>query len=335
MISLRHAMEQQREQLLHSALECCRSVVSAVAENGARVCPPVADAFQQNLVALCGRLAGATAPGEVSVTELAIGRELEDWSARASEYYRQKAGEIRDIMLAMNEAAKSVADRDERYRVQFSEVSARLQQTADFEDLARIRQVIQASAGELRTCVERMVEDGRRSVASLKAQLATYEQRLEQAERASTTDAMTGLLNRSGIEGEIASRVRAAAPFCLVVVDLNGFKKINDTYGHAAGDALLKAFAKEFHGQFRSLDAVGRWGGDEFVVLLDCPIREAQTRMEGVQRWVLGEYPLPGGVKVKIGAATGIAEWSAGRGAEQLFAEADRAMYAEKKDQRQ
>ena len=334
MISLRRAIEQEREQLLHSALECCRSVVSAVAQNGARVCPPVADAFRQNLVALCDRLGEVTAPGEVALTEREIGRELEDWSTRASEYYRRKAGEIRDVMLAMNEAAKAVADRDERYRVQFSEVSARLQQTANFEDLARIRQVVHASAGELRTCVERMVEDGRQSVASLKTQLAAYEHRLEQAERASATDALTGLMNRAGLEREMAARVRAGAPFCMVVVDLNGFKKINDTHGHAAGDALLKAFANEFHGQFRSLDVVGRWGGDEFVVLLDCPVREARERMAGVNRWVLGEYPLPGAGRVAIGAATGIAEWRAGWTAEQLFAEADRAMYAEKKEGR-
>jgi diguanylate cyclase len=334
MISLRHAIEQQREELLHSALECCRAVVSAVAESGARVCPPVADSFQQNLLALCDRLSAASAPSDVTRTEQEIGRELEGWSTRTSDYYRRKASEIRDVMLAMNEAAKSVTDRDERYRTQFSEVSSHLQQIADLEDLTRIKQIVHASAGELRICVERMVEDGRRSVASLKAQLASYEERLESAERASSTDPLTGLLNRAGIESETASRIQAGKEFCLVVVDLNGFKAINDTHGHAAGDALLKAFAKEFQGQFRTLDAVGRWGGDEFVVLLDGPIAEVRKRLEGVRRWVLGEYPLPKAGRVTIGAAIGIAEWRQGCSAEQLFAEADAAMYSEKKKDR-
>jgi diguanylate cyclase (GGDEF)-like protein len=334
MISLRGAIEQQREELLHSVLGCCRAVVGAVAENGARVCPPVADTFQQNLVALCDRLASATVPRDISRTEEEIGREIEDWSTRASEYYRRKAGEIRDVMLAMNEAAKSVADRDERYRTQFREVSSQLQQIGDLEDLTRIKQIVQTSAGELRSCVDRMVEDGRQSVASLTTKLAAYEQRLEEAERASFLDPLTGLLNRSGIEREIADRIRAARTFCMVVADLNGFKAVNDTHGHAAGDELLKAFAREFKGQFRTLDSVGRWGGDEFVVLLDSPLGEVRTRMDGVRRWVLGEYPLPGGVKVTIGAAMGIAEWQKGRTAEQLFAEADRAMYADKNQQR-
>lgn len=331
MISLRHAIEQQREELLQSALECCRAVVSAVAENGVRVCPPAADSFQQNLLSLCDRLSAASAPSDVTLTEEAIGRELEGWGTRTSDYYRRKASEIRDVMLAMNEAAKSVADRDERYRVQFSAVSSQLQGIADLEDLTRIKQIVKTGAGELRSCVDRMVEDGRQSVARLKAQLASYEQRLESAERASSTDPLTGLLNRAGIESETASRVRAGKAFCLVVVDLNGFKAINDTHGHTAGDALLKAFAKEFQGQFRTVDAVGRWGGDEFVVLLDGPIAEVRKRVEGVRRWVLGEYPLPSGVRVTIGAAIGVAEWRQGLAAEQLFAEADAAMYSEKK----
>jgi diguanylate cyclase (GGDEF)-like protein len=330
MISLRGAIEQHREELLSSVLDCCRAVVGAVAENGARVCPPVADTFQQNLVALCDRLASSTVPGDISRTEEEIGREIEGWGTRASEYYRRKAGEIRDVMLAMNEAAKSVADRDERYSVQFSEVSLQLQKIGDLEDLTRIKQIVQTSAGELRSCVDRMVEDGRQSVTSLKNQLAAYEQRLEDAERASCTDRLTGLLNRAGVEREIAARIREARTFCLVVVDLNGFKTINDTHGHAAGDELLKAFAREFKGQFRTLDAVGRWGGDEFVVLLDGPESEVKTRLDGVRRWVLGEYPLPGGVKVAIGAAIGIAAWHKGRSGEQLFGEADRAMYADK-----
>jgi len=331
MISLRKAMEEQREELLRSALDCCRGVVAAIAENGARVCPPVADTFQTNLVALCERLTAATAPLDLSRTEQDIGRELEGWGTRASEYYRRKASEIRDVMLAMTEAAKAVGERDERYRAQFVEVSARLRQIGDLEDLARIRQVVRVSADDIRLSVERMVEDGRRSVARLQLQLAAYERRLEDAERASLLDALTGLLNRTGMEREIAARIAAERCFCLVVLDLNGFKRVNDTHGHTAGDAILRAFATELKSQFRTLDPVGRWGGDEFVVALDCPLDEARSRMNRVRKWALGEYPLPGAGRVTVGAAIGIAEWTHGCTAEALFTAADRAMYADKK----
>jgi len=202
MISLRNAIAQQREELLHSALDCCR----AVAESGARV-------------------SGASAAGDFSRTEEEIGRELEGWCTRASEYYRRKASEIRDVMVAMNEAAKSVADRDERHALH---ATAQVDRTG--------------------------LEDGRQSVACLKTQLAAYEQRLEEAERASNADALTGLL------------IRAGTPFCMVVFDLNGFKEINDTHGHTADDALLKAFAKEFGGS----SARSMWSAGGEATSLSC-----------------------------------------------------------------
>jgi diguanylate cyclase (GGDEF)-like protein len=116
-----------------------------------------------------------------------------------------------------------------------------------------------------------------------------------------------------------------------VLIDLNGFKRINDMHGHVAGDVLLKNFSSELRSQFRPADPVGRWGGDEFVVALDCYLDEARARVERVQRWSLGEYTLPGGERVTVGAAVGIAEWVAGCTAETLFDAADRAMYTDKK----
>src|SRR3954453_21891728 len=145
MISLRKAMDEQRDELLQSALDCCRGVVASVAENGARVCPPVSDTFQQNLINLCEHLSAAAVPDDVSKTEHEIGRELEGWGTRASEYYRRKAAEIRDIMLAMTEAAQAVGERDELYRAQFGEVSARLQEIGDIEDQGRIKHIVTVS----------------------------------------------------------------------------------------------------------------------------------------------------------------------------------------------
>src|SRR5215813_7853443 len=121
MISLRKAMEEQREELLRSALDCCCGVVGAIAENGARVCPPVADTFQTNLVVLCERLTAATVPLDLSRTEQDIGRELNGWGTRASEYYRRKAGEIRDARHDRGRQSRGRARRTLSY-AQFVEV---------------------------------------------------------------------------------------------------------------------------------------------------------------------------------------------------------------------
>jgi diguanylate cyclase (GGDEF)-like protein len=121
---------------------------------------------------------------------------------------------------------------------------------------------------------------------------AAREQELRQDElaRLSRTDALTGVLNRRGFDerfdAELASAQRGDAPLALVVLDLDGFKRVNDTYGHAAGDELLCWVVGELDEVVRPGDSIGRLGGDEFAVLLpgtDCHGAEAiATRMTGV-----------------------------------------------------
>ena len=86
------------------------------------------------------------------------------------------------------------------------------------------------------------------------------------------TDQLTGLLNRAGFraaaEREYALAVRTTAPLCLVVIDLDGFKAVNDWRGHAAGDQMLVELAETWTARLRRCDVIGRHGGDEFVLLL-------------------------------------------------------------------
>ncbi|MDE3166021.1 MAG: GGDEF domain-containing protein, partial [Acidobacteriota bacterium] len=227
---------------------------------------------------------------------------------------------------------KTVAARDTRYQAQFTEVTRRLQAAGNLEDLAQVRILVGESAAALRTSVERMVEEGRETVGALEKKLAQYEERLAEAERRSETDPLTGLLNRQGLERDAERKVAAAAPFCLIVIDLNGFKAINDTYGHPAGDNLLCQFSHELKSQFRAQDAVGRWGGDEFVALLACTPADAAARVERIRKWVFGDYAVAGAArKIAVGGAIGTAAWRPGQSAAELFAEADRAMFQQKR----
>ena len=91
-------------------------------------------------------------------------------------------------------------------------------------------------------------------------------------ERRATTDELTGLVNRREFERITEESLLAADRFntgvCLMLIDLNGFKQINDTLGHQFGDLVLQAAAERLRSAVRDTDVVGRWGGDEFVILL-------------------------------------------------------------------
>lgn len=125
--------------------------------------------------------------------------------------------------------------------------------------------------------------------------------------------------------------------FCVVMLDLNLFKTVNDKHGHVAGDDLLKKFADELQKNVRNDDLVGRWGGDEFVIVLVRDLKGAEAQMHRVREWVFGDYMVETGagkgpVKIPVVASVGLAQWEPGKTAKQVVEQADAAMYRDKKE---
>ena len=97
-----------------------------------------------------------------------------------------------------------------------------------------------------------------------------FEGEHQDAQHLAATDPLTQLWNRREGERLVGVRIGGQSPFSLLVIDLNRFKLINDEYGHQCGDRVLEFVAARLSESIRPTDTVCRWGGDEFVVLLDC-----------------------------------------------------------------
>ena len=163
---------------------------------------------------------------------------------------------------------------------------------ADLDDLTQIRSSLVRKATELRNCVDEMTRDGERSLAQLRSKVCIYENKLKAVEQLAMKDPLTGLANRRSVEERLEWIVAENQPHSIVVLDLNGFKQVNDKYGHAAGDDLLKQFAHELQKNVRSDDLVGRWGGDEFIILLNRDLEANQLQLERMREWVFGNYAI-------------------------------------------
>lgn len=334
MISLRQAMRVDLEESLKSAVDSYRAALAAAADAGARAYPPAGEILKQTLLKLQETLINASAPGTFLATGQSVEQQLKAWSDSASHYYQESADEIKSLLLQVAKAAAEVGDRDQRYGETFQSLAGRLENAAKLDNISAMRQSLSTSAVELVNCVTKMTEDGKRTVEQLRAQVSNYEARMQEAERLASVDPLTGVSNRRITERRIERRIAEASPFFVMYLDLNGFKQINDTLGHPAGDDLLKQFASELRHSLRPTDMVGRFGGDEFVVVADGVAGDAAKRVENVKRYVNGDYSLASGngkTKVPISAAIGLAVWKPGATAQQLLTAADQAMYEDKK----
>jgi two-component system, cell cycle response regulator len=149
-------------------------------------------------------------------------------------------------------------------------------------------------------------------------------------------DALTGLNNRRFLETHLAQALDQAAhkgrPLSLMILDIDHFKSVNDTYGHDAGDEVLKVFARRIKRVLRSADLVCRLGGEEFVVVMpETPLAVAERIAERVRSAVERErFPIDATRAIPVTTSIGLAERGADANADALLRRADKALYASK-----
>lgn len=166
-----------------------------------------------------------------------------------------------------------------------------------------------------------------------------YAQTVAEAERRlhtmATTDALTGLLNRRRMleiaDYELARNSRTPQPLSMLVGDIDYFKEVNDSHGHARGDAVLKAIARLLQDMVRREDSVARWGGEEFLLLLPgTPAAEAAVIADRI-RAAVATGDLRGTTRQPVTMTFGVSQWRPGETVDDCIARADRALYRGKK----
>jgi len=183
-------------------------------------------------------------------------------------------------------------------------------------------------------------------VAESQRQAAEEKQRLEQLvadrtaelERLATTDALTGALNRRRLfeiaAAELARADRYEQPVCLAMLDLDHFKSINDRYGHAVGDEALRAVTAVVRERLRAVDALGRYGGEELVVVLPQTARDAaQVALERI-RAAVAEVRLFTAPDARVYVSGGLVQAKKAESLDEALGRADAALYQAKHDGR-
>lgn len=341
MISIKRYLEEMQvngerkgTELLPVALAAYRSALSEMGDCGQNVCPALGEELKYDLREQAERLDPDVCCETVMDTETHVREQLQGWGRRTAAHYQQQSSEVKDLLLVMARAAESVGDRDQRCAAQINEVTSRLNGIANLDDLTEIRESIKQSAVDLKTSIDRITAEGKAAIDHLRAEVTTYQTKLEKAERIAARDSLTGLGSRLWVEEQIGRSFLAEAVFCVAIIDINEFKRVNDEHGHLAGDELLKLFAAEMRSACRSTDIIGRWGGDEFMLLLNqSSLAEATAQIDRLRKWVCGDYTVKGSSgprKLTIDASIGLAERQPEESIKELLERADARMYEQK-----
>lgn len=200
------------------------------------------------------------------------------------------------------------------------------------EDIMHDTRIIQDSA--LRSHQDLVF--ARKQADDAEARIRQLEQELEQVSGLVHEDQLTGVLNRRGMDEtfdrELMRANRSQSPLCVALLDIDNFKKLNDTLGHQAGDQALIHLAHVIKECLRPADTVARYGGEEFVIILpDTPLKEGVEAVERLQRELTKKFFLNNNERILVTFSAGVALRDGEEDQEDLVGRADKAMYIAKK----
>lgn len=338
-IAARSQQEAASEDPFLTAVDCYRAMLRSTGREVARAYPSLGEKLESELYKLAADLNPSATAGQLKAAEVEAESRLESWGQKTAEQLKSKADDAKELLLEFARTAEAVGSRDEGHSKQLHDLTDRLEKIGGLDDLTLMRSTLARNVTDLKHSVEQMNRDSQQMLAQLRARVATYEHKLREVQLLVLKDELTGLANRRSVEERIQFNIASGIEFCVLMIDLNGFKQVNDRYGHPAGDDLLKQFAAELYNRSRVTDLVGRWGGDEFIVVYENLATEAALYVRRIEEWVFGRYYVHGSngknaLPIEVTASIGLAKWSSGETMQQIIAHADTAMYANKNEQR-
>ncbi len=272
--------------------------------------------------------------------------EIESFLKQLTENLRELDINLQSAVSAHRETVRDGRELDTQVQVQVKGIEASVQQAQDLHQLKAVVQervdTIRRHMDVFRHTEDERIERAEREVQKLSERLRDVEgeadalrSRVQKERNQALIDPLTEIFNRLAYNERIAQEFtrwkRYPAPFAFTVWDVDNFKKINDTYGHQAGDKVLHVVAKLLAAQIRESDFVARYGGEEFVILLpETNMDNARIAVEKIRAAIEQCEFHYRGSRVLITISCGLAGFRSGDDPDQVFARADAALYRAK-----
>jgi len=254
-------------------------------------------------------------------------------------YLEEREAELKSMIAVLSEAIASISAGNESYHNRIMQTTQTLGQISQLEDIRKIRSSLAEEVQHLKQAVREKQSKEREQHSQLSDSVESLQSKLQTAINRSLRDPLTDLYNRQGWDQELVEACRGAAVtgklFAVALVDVDNFKKINDSGGHQVGDLILKKLAEQFRNSLRAEDFIARLGGDEFAIVFQISqLAKAERRLDRLCRDIAKPtYNCAVDGKdfyLKISISIGLSLYRPGDNPESLFRRADEALYVAK-----
>jgi diguanylate cyclase len=244
----------------------------------------------------------------------------------------ERRGELRRLVALVRDTVQMLVGDGDAFSSDISQAVTRFNSLLRINDVQQLKQRLTAEVGDLQRLATARQQQWRQTVEMFEARIVSLEKQLVAVQHEASLDAVTGIANRRHFEQALREALQSTPrEFIVAVLDIDDFKTVNDTGGHAAGDAVLQAVAQALKSSVRKHDLVARLGGDEFAVLgRMVSLRDAEPRIKSI---VANVANLPTNLEhpARVSVSCGLAEYCAGDTLESLLRRADQALYEAKR----
>jgi len=323
-----------QELRFQTAAECYLGAILCIQEQAIEITPELTHEHQIALRLLHRTVFEDLSPESLERSRHKLVEIMECYRQRAKACHTERDSDLRSMIVSLAMAADTMSSHNDTHSNRLKEFTQKLQETAQATDLGHIKRELRKHVDQLRSTSQSIWQENHDSSSEVQSKLAEFQGRLERAEKRATTDALTGLFNRGEGEARVQQQLDSGQMTSVVLIDLNGFKQINDCWGHTCGDQVLRVFSKNLEQFVRPSDVVCRWGGDEFLVLMGAGETIARERAENLRQTLRSRYRIVLSGKIfeaDISASVGAAQARCGESVEDLLARADTEMYQDKR----
>ena len=264
---------------------------------------------------------------------------IADFIGDQKQYLEEREAELRNIIDLLTRAMVSVDVENDAYHQKILEQSEKMEQITRLDDIRKIKSALEREVESLRETVRHKQDDEQARIENLSGQVKILRQELELAKEESRRDGLTGAYNRRAFDDHLQSLIERnlihRQDFALLVLDIDDFKKVNDTYGHPVGDRVILAMANTCNHMIRNDDFLARYGGEEFAIILPGASRRNAAKKAklicktiNTTRYALDDSDQDGSLSLTV--SIGVTAYKRGDTAATILERGDQALYKAK-----